>query len=448
MMKYLPLLAAMTLGLHLQAQTVEATSFENWTGGLPDGWAGSKTSLELDSIEQADVNIQYGQYAVRLVNAESGHKRFTTQSLTVDSGETYTISFYARGGGEIRTGLFDGRATGFGYASYNSYNTVTTTWVQYSQQVQALKDTTGAEFILSVRNTVAANGHMEVDSVRIFIGTVLPPTTVSIHDIQFTTNPNGDSPLVGQTVNTGGVVIAGNSSGYFLQNGGGAWNGIYVFDNVNAPAIGDSVTLTANVEEYFSMTQLNSVQNFAVVNSGNADVDVVISTGDANLEDYEGVLITVNAAQCTNADVGSNFGQWQVNDGSGMVFVDDLFYAYTPVLNSFYNVTGPMMYSFSERKIEPRDMNDVSVVSGIGEAITGTITVHPNPARDRFMVDLGTFGERATYSLMDMQGRMVSEGLLTGDRAYINVDDIESGRYLLLITANSGIRTGIVQVLK
>ena len=43
-----------------------------------------------------------------------------------------------------------------------------------------------------------------------------PLPDVSIHDIrQFTTNPNGDSPLVGRMVNTGGIVTtAAYASGY------------------------------------------------------------------------------------------------------------------------------------------------------------------------------------------------------------------------------------------
>ena len=178
------------------------------------------------------------------------------------------------------------------------------------------------------------------------------------------------------------------------------------------------------------------------------EIGVATSTIDANLEDHEGVLITVNVAQCTNDDVANNYGQWEVNDGSGAILVDDLLYAFAPTLNAFYDVTGPMMYSFSERKIEPRDMADVSLVSSIGENVVSAISIYPNPTRDRFQVELGANAARTTYTLSDMQGRTVQEGLLTSDRNTIDVESIENGRYLLLLISNEGFRTGIVQVLR
>lgn len=448
-MKHITLLAAtLLLGLSAGAQTIEATSFESWTGNLPDGWVGSKTSLETDSIEQADQNIQFGQYAVRLINVESSHRRFTTQGLPVDSGETYTISFYARGGGEIRTGLFDGRATGFGYATYNSYNTVGASWTQYSQQVTAEYDTTGAEFILSVRNTVAGSGHVEVDSVRIFIGAANPPADVSIYDIQYTTNPNGDSPLVGQLVNTGGIVTATHGSGYWLQNGSGSWSGIYVFDNTNTPALGDSVTLSGTVEEYFNNTQLSSVTTFSNVSSGNPVLVAGISTADANLEDWEGQLVQVTMATCVNDDVAGNFGQWQVDDGSGSVWVDDLIYAFTPALNTMYDVTGPMYYSFSERKIEPRDMNDISISSGVAERFGSVVNVYPNPASDVLFVNFANGPERAEYTLTDLTGRTVQGGLLTSDRQAIDLVGLTPGTYVLALRTAQRLLSGRVQVVR
>ena len=448
-MKHTTLFAAMLLlGLQAGAQTIVATSFENWTGNLPDGWVGSKTSLETDSIEQVTTGVQFGNSAVRLINEENSHKRFTTQGLQVDSGETFTISFYARGGGEIRTGLFDGRATGFGYATYNSYNTVTAAWTQYSQQVTAEYDTTGAEFILSVRNTVAGSGHVEVDSVRIYIAAPMPTPDASIYDIQFTTNPNGDSPLVGQMVNTGGIVTATHGSGYWLQNGNGAWRGIYVFDNANTPALGDSVTLTASVEEYFNMTQLTSVTNFTNVSSGNTVLVAGISTADANLEDWEGQLVQVSMATCVNDDVAGNFGQWQVDDGSGFIWVDDLIFPFTPSLNTMYDVTGAMSYSFSERKIEPRDMNDISISSSVVERFGDAVQVYPNPATDVLYVSFVNGPERAEYTLTDLTGRAVLGGILTSDRQVIALDGLTTGNYVLTLRTPQRMLSGRIQVVR
>ncbi|MCB0795483.1 MAG: hypothetical protein KDB88_12160, partial [Flavobacteriales bacterium] len=328
-MKHITLCAALICAAHADAQNLFTSSFESWSGATPDGWVGDKTTLENDSIQQADQNIMFGSYAVRLVNTESGHKRFTTTQLTVEDGQAYNISFYARGAGEIRTGLFDGRSTGSGYATYNVYNVVNgSTWTPYTQQVVAANDTTGAEFILSVRNTMAGMGHLEVDSVRISLAVPTPPTDATIYDIQFTTDPNGDSPLLGTSVNTGGSVTAVASNGYWIQSGSGPWSGIFVFDFDHVPTRGDSLTLTGVVDEFNGLTELKTITNFSVVNNGNSVAPEWLATGDAGQEQWEGVLAQVTMADCTAPADGN--GEWTVDDGTGPLQVNDVMYAFMP----------------------------------------------------------------------------------------------------------------------
>ncbi|MBV6406062.1 MAG: carbohydrate binding domain-containing protein [Flavobacteriales bacterium] len=439
-MKHVTLLAALLLGLTGRAQTLVATSFESWTGNTPDGWVGSKTNLPADSIQQADQNIQFGAYAVRLVNGTSSHKRFTTTSQAVTSGTAYNISFYARGNGEVRTSLFDGRADGFGYAPYNPYITVNgTTWTPYTQQIVAENDTVDAEFILSVRNTVAAGGHLEVDSVRIWAGAVNPPTDASIHQIQYTTAPGGASTLVGQTVNTGGVVCGVANNGYWLQSGSGPWTGIFVFDS-SPVALGDSLTLTALVEEYFEQTQLNDAANVSIVSPGNPVVVQAGTTGTVGQEQWEGVLVQVINADCTNDDIANSFGQWTIDDGSGAVLVNDLVFAYTPTLGVNYNVTGLVSYSFSEWKIEPRFAADVEIASGLAEQLLAATQLWPVPANDHLTVEVRMPGVR--YQVLDATGRTVSEGSFTASRNTLAVAGLRAGLYTLALT-HEGVRAHV-----
>ncbi|MEO8066117.1 MAG: T9SS type A sorting domain-containing protein [Flavobacteriales bacterium] len=434
-MKKTLLLAAVAAALHTNAQTLVATSFENWTGSVPDGWSGSKTTFAPDSVQQADVNITYGIYAVRLVNNSTSHKRFTTQPQTVVDGTAYNISWYMRGQGEVRTGLFDGRPGGTsGYATYNSYVVAGASWVQSTQQVVAANDTTGAEFIISVKSNNNI-GVVEIDSVRIWVGTVNPPTNTSIYNIQYTTLPNGDSPLLGQQAITGGRVTATSATGYALQAGSGPWSGIYVFDT-NAPAIGDSVTLTGTVQENFNQTQLSGVTGYAVVSSGNTIVTNNISTANGANEEWEGVLVKVTNADCT---AGTDaFGQWTVNDGSGALLVDDIWYPYTPAVGTNYDVTGIAWYSFAERKIEPRDVNDVSVANGISDVNAIAVEVLPNPASDAITVVLpkGT----ANFTLSDATGRTVNAGIFAQQRNTLAIAELTPGMYNLLLTADGAAR--------
>src|SRR5690606_12043213 len=146
-----------------------------------------------------------------------------------------------------------------------------------------------------------------------------PLTPVSIYDIQYTTDPSGDSPMNGQTVLTGGIVSAvlpAANDGYFIQSGIGPCTGIYVYDTDNSPAIGDSSTLVACVVEYFGGRQLSSISAYTVVSSGNALVSFDVATGDVSVEPWESVLIRGVNATCTEEPGGANFGKYKVNDGT------------------------------------------------------------------------------------------------------------------------------------
>ncbi len=183
------------------------------------------------------------------------------------------------------------------------------------------------------------------------------PAYNTIYSIQYTTDPSGDSPLKDQSITTRGVVVAKNGDKFWLQDGAGAWNGIYVYYTSSpSPAIGDSVWVSGTVTEYFNLTEITNA-SYMLINSGNLIADAtIVSTGNAGSEMYEGVLIQVTGVNSTAPD---NFGQWPVNDGSGVILVDDLLYDYDPTPGNNYRVQGVLDYAFSEWKILPRDANDV-----------------------------------------------------------------------------------------
>jgi hypothetical protein len=176
----------------------------------------------------------------------------------------------------------------------------------------------------------------------------------SIYEIQ---GQAAASPYKGQTVTTKGIVTAVYSNSYFIQDGDGAWSGLYIYDQTNKPALGDSIQLTGLVDEYYDMTELKTITEFTILSSANVLPEpILISTGN-DKEQWESVLIKVNNAVCTNIDLG--YGEWEVNDGSGPVVVNDLGYAYSPILGVAYAIAGPLEYSFSFFKIEPRFADDI-----------------------------------------------------------------------------------------
>ena len=173
------------------AQVNTNGGFENWTGSSPDGWMGSKSNIGADNVVQVTSGAHTGDYACQLINTASGHKRFTTQSIHVDNGTQYVISFWVKGGGDIRVAMYDGRETGSGYSPYSAYHSVNSTnYQQYTDTVVAANTTDVGEFILSVRSTNEDANHLIVDDVTIIAvtneGFVAEPVATITGNLQST----------------------------------------------------------------------------------------------------------------------------------------------------------------------------------------------------------------------------------------------------------------------
>lgn len=340
---------------------VFSSDFETWTAGVPNGFGGSTThAVDLQIIESNDA--QSGSKSCQLIVATGAtHRRFSTSTVAVTNGTVYQVSFWVKGNGEIRTGLWREPGT---YQGYNSYIQVNSgTWTNYTQNITAA-GTGNAQFIFSLVNTVAPD-HILIDNVVITEATV---STVSIYDIQYTTDPNGNSPLLGQTLTTTGVVTgtynSGANYGYFMQNGDGAWNGIHVFQGTNStlPEIGNEVLVTGTVAEFNGLTQLTNVTTAVTNASGTLPNPVVITSLDLSSEEmYEGVLVKIMDAVCSEQNSG--FGMWEINDGSGPAKVHNFMFTYSPVLGASYNLTGVVNYSFDEYRICYRNAQDIEVLN-------------------------------------------------------------------------------------
>ncbi|MCB0766871.1 MAG: T9SS type A sorting domain-containing protein [Flavobacteriales bacterium] len=445
-MKHITLGALLLIGATSMNAQVFTSDLESWTDGLPDGFVGARNNLSTDSIFQETNNPHSGSSAVRLQLSTGTHKRFTTVAQSVTAGASYDITFWVRGTGSIRTGIYDGRPTGSGYAAYNDYvELVAADWQEVTQTVSAEMTTAEAEFILSILGTVGPD-HLVVDDVTISDGVVVPPTEATIYEIQYTEDTSGDSPLMNTNVITMGIVTGAKAgTGYFLQDGTGPWNGIFVNDATNAPVRGDLVEVTASVQENFGFTRLTGVSAFMVMSSGNAEpAPEVLDPTSASQEQWESVLVTVPDVECTGAP--NNFAEWPITNWLGSMLVDDVLYEYTPTVGAFYNVTGPTQYAFSAWRVLPRDVNDVSVGSGVTENFTIDMNIFPNPATDLMRVTLPAGTGRAQLFLMDAAGRMVMNDVNATDRAVLNVRDLANGVYLLTVRTEAGISTERISV--
>ena len=412
------------------------SGFENWTDTVPSDWMGSKTTLSADSVEKVSTNAHSGSFAVRLSNSPSGHKRFTTQSITVVDGTTYDVTYWVRGAGSVRSGLYDGRAASSGYSAYTAYYVSTgNTWTQVTQQVTAANDTTGAQFILSIQLTSGAED-LVIDDVNVSAGVIVPPVEASIYEIQYSTAPDGASQFANQVVITGGIVTGVDTIGansYFIQNGTGPWTGVYVFDPASIVAMGDSVILQGTVQEFQGNTEVTNVTSLSVISQEPLPTPTALDPTAAAAEQWEGVLVKIMDVECLNLPDIANFNQWNISNWLGASIVDDLMYLYAPTVGTFYSVTGVMHWANSERKIEPRQLSDIELGTSIGEFAGSTVNVFPNPASTTLTVNIPSLIGRTEFTLTDATGRIVTGNVITTDRNAIDVSAMPAGIYALTL---------------
>ena len=151
-----------------------------------------------------------------------------------------------------------------------------------------------------------------------------------ISDIQYSEDVgSGDdcypSSFVGQDVTVSGIVTAvkpGDYPNFFIQDPDkDEWSGVYVYDTTVNPSVGDEVTLTAEVDEYYGVTELKNIASYEVLSSNNSIDTQLLSTGEIGLtcsldaEVYEGMLVTIQ--NITVEDINTEFNSWYVNDGTG-----------------------------------------------------------------------------------------------------------------------------------
>ena len=273
----------------------------------------------------------------------------------------------------------------------------------------------------------------EIDNIKITEGSAPPPPppgidTVSIYDIQFNNNTNGASNYEGSQVYTGGIVTAvRDDSSFYLTSGSGAWSGVYVYSNDYLLFEGDSVVLDAEVDEYYELTELKNVTNLQVISSGNIFSPNYCNTAAADSEEFEGCFVEVSNAICNNDNAG--FGEWIVNDGSGDLIIDDLFYAFTPILNQSYTVSGVVTFSYSAFKLLPRNGSDVAGFISVNETTENVFYMYPNPLNQSNLNI--TLQNNSNVSLFNLSGQLIKTYQLKSGNNSVNLDFLNKGLYMI-----------------
>lgn len=433
---YTLFIGMLVAGSIANAQVVFQSNLSSWSGGLPTDWMGSSTNIGTSNVSEVSA-VLYGTSAAALKNTGTGHKRFSTQTVNVDANGTYEIKIWVKAAaGQLRTNYVNPATAGYG--AYNSYLDLSSVsagnLVMISQSVTVSSTTDSAQFIISLHSTDGVNDVI-IDSVNVSSSTPPVGTPVTINQIQNTTTPPFDSPYMGQLVETSGIVTATQFNGYYIQDGNGAYNGVFVLDYVNDPTIGDNITITGTVDEFFNYTTIENPSAYTVNSSGNTlPTAITLTTLAVNDEQYEGVLVKVMGATCTADTATNGNGEWTINDGSGALIVDNKMFSFNAIVSTIYNVTGVVDFSFSNFKLLPRDVNDVQISTSINEFENVKVAVYPNPVQNFINFDLNI--NNYSVRIVDITGKTVSNSVSTSNKHKVNTTNFNNGIYFYTISNN------------
>ncbi len=432
------------------AQIVLQSDFETWTSGTVAGWNGSKTNCTTtpDSVNQCTVTPYHGLSCVELVNPGASSKRFSSQPVAITAGTLYSVRFWARGSGSLRTGLAGvTAANGFGYEYSNTYITLASpTWTLYTQTLLADSTNANAQFLFAVKNTLAASGNVDIDSVTIRVAGTAP--FQSLYNIQYTTAVPANSPYNNQVVTTAGIVTAVFGYGYFVETTGAtSWAALYVYDSQHTVAMGDSIIFSGLVDEYYNETEMENIVYLNDVSHGNPiPTPIVVTYSNIQNEEWEGMLIKVNNTSCVRYNAAQ---AWYVfKDASpGIDTVDNIIYTYPFSIGKTYNITGVIHFEYANW-IEPRfvaDIDSIHVTAGIQEFNNfSNFKVFPNPNNGTFTVSINTVeeGKNSILALKDLTGRVIYQeqrDVTEGFSSWVvNTTGLPKGLYLLEVSNATG----------
>ncbi len=276
---------------------------------------------------------------------------------------------------------------------------------------------------------------------------------ISIFDIQYTTEPGSSgtypSPYEGQTVLTGGIVTGTdyNNGRFFISSStGGSWNGLYIYDNNQNVAPGDSIIIQAEVFEYYGFTELKNPDFCSIINSGNAmPATVPVSTQQIDTQEaLESVLVEVNDAFITQNY--NSYGEWRISDGSGSCLVGTGFFNLEdlafPLISGypFSSLKGHVSYEWSEYKLNPRNLQDIqsapqSYIISIPDHYQLTPQVFEMPVHLSFLGDLQTASAYdfvlhynpavLEYAGLDLEGTLSAAGTIQIDQPAAGLLSVE-----------------------
>ncbi|MBD3168536.1 MAG: T9SS type A sorting domain-containing protein [candidate division Zixibacteria bacterium] len=185
----------------------------------------------------------------------------------------------------------------------------------------------------------------------------------------------------GDEVTLSGIVTAvrqGSSPWFWMQDPADTlWSGLYVYDTTVEPEVGDSVTLTGLISEYYGVTEFMDITASTIVSVGNNIDPTYVTTATLDslcsyeAEQYEGMLVELN--DVTVIEGPSSHNECWVQDASGVpVIIDDELWKYgsnqpdpQPAAGMEYEkIVGVVHYAYDAYRVYPRGAEDYTLAQG------------------------------------------------------------------------------------
>ena len=211
-------------------------------------------------------------------------------------------------------------------------------------------------------------------------------------------NPAADGyPRPPASVTVKDVVVTASAGNriWVQETEGGPYSGIQVRlpSGVDAPAVGDLVTVSGLYTEYFDAAQIQDAA-IEVTGTGTVPAPHVVSpatirTGSADAEPWEGVLLqvsdVVNVQDPVVGTDGTDRGDFRVAAAAGGTVDDGVVVGHAfdndykgKVGDRFRSIVGVLDYTFSEFALQPRGNDDMTLADGSHPAPpdAGVVTVY------------------------------------------------------------------------
>jgi predicted extracellular nuclease len=386
--------------------------------GIVD-WFGQDGIWELKPRDENDIVVGGTVPTISITNPVNGSTIYTASvNATVE-----VFNFVVGTDGNISFSIDDGDA------------------VSGTETSHAFTGLTNGEHTIHA-SLVATDQSVVTSATSTFTVNLAGPTFTAIRDIQYTTEESGDSPLNNQTVWVKGVVTSNFTNtpyfpvkGYSIQDANEAWSGVWVFDSINNPNIGDSVKFQATVTEYYGLTELKNVTNYEFFNIGVASpIDVTVN--ESKSEAYEGCYVRVECVRSVGHTMP--YGNWKcVNEAGDTVsfshnFAND---AYTIEDNKYYRVAGVVEYSYGAYYVNYPSVNDIvaNCNLAVDEIDENTIEVYPNPTTG--MLNIAN-AEGKSIVVINTLGQVVAHIDNAAENQTIDMSGLCEGTYFVKVDGN------------